>query len=547
MNQAGIEQDIRSNPQIPADFADRFWKQDPTLWGRDSDRQEFIGQFLGWINAPRQTLEQVAEIEAFAQAAHSEGIREAVVLGMGGSSLSALMLSQTFAAAGPVRLHVLDSTVPAEVLKFTDNAIFTPETTLFIVASKSGTTVEPLAFEECIYDHLVNNYGKDPANRCMVAITDPGSQMEARSRERGYRHTFLGEPTVGGRFSLLTVFGMVPAALAGVDIRSMLESVAETIGDPRHPGFELGRWMGHCALAGRDKITFVTSPGFESVGLWAEQLIAESTGKDGKGILPLATEPVGQPDTYGSDRAFILVDPPPSQAKLPERIGAPFLTLDTGDAHTLANTLYSLEIATGVAGAILDVNPFDQPNVQAAKDVAKRELASIQETGGLPKFNFEIEDSLVAISGSNGQTVGQALASFINQGCAGDVATFLAFIPETPQTTAHIQNMRSAIRDRLNLATAFGYGPRYLHSTGQFHKGGPDNGLYIVITAQDAADLLIPGMGVTLGQLKTAQALGDIGALRSNGRRVVHVHFKTSDVESALAQLSDALHIASAP
>lgn len=543
MNQSEIEIDIQKNPRIPVDFAERFWKKDVTLWGGNQTRKDFITQFLGWIDAPRQTLTQVAEIRAFAQELFSEGFREVVVLGMGGSSLSSLMVAKTMAPKGQINLNVLDSTVPAEILQYINQPGFEPETTLYIVASKSGSTVEPLAFEEYIYDQLVNNYGIDRANASLVAITDPGSQMEARAKVRGYRKIFLGEPTVGGRFSLFTVFGMVPAALAGVDIESILKSVESTIGDTDNPGFKIGQWLAACTLAGQDKITFLSIEQNESIALWAEQLIAESTGKDNKGVLPLATEPQGDPEAYGADRAFLALN----QTTRFDPSQFPVLNLNFNSNEDLAKLLYSLEIATAVAGAILDVNPFDQPNVQAAKNIAKRELAKIQAAGTLPELKFDVNSGALNIFGSNGQNAGESVANFLHNHNLGDVVSFLAFLPETEETTNIIQSLRAATRDRLNLATAFGYGPRYLHSTGQYHKGGPNNGLYIVITAEDKEDPDIPGMGATFGQLKMAQALGDIGALKENGRRVIHIHITSTDVERSLSQLADELHIAVAP
>jgi hypothetical protein len=337
---------------------------------------------------------------------------------------------------------------------------------------------------------------------------------------------------------------MVPAALAGIDIASMLNAVAVSIGDQNHPGFVLGEWLADCTLAGQDKITFITKKIDQSIGLWAEQLIAESTGKNGVGILPLATEPAGQPDSYGPDRAFIVITNQADRAQLESQIppGYPSRTLIYDSPAELAQILYQFEIATATAGAILDVNPFDQPNVQAAKEIAKRELAKIQATGNLPEHEFETNSGILQLQGAKAETVGQAVSNFLQNANPADVATILAFIPEQ-DTIEPIQAIRTAIRDRLKLATAFGYGPRYLHSTGQYHKGGPNNGLYIVITANDAIDPAIPGMNATFGQLKTAQALGDIGALRENNRRVVHLHINSNDAPNGLAQLKTELGI----
>ncbi|MBS1710908.1 MAG: hypothetical protein JSS71_04170 [Armatimonadetes bacterium] len=525
--------------------ADKIYAKDPSLWSSDPAVQRDIAAFLGWVDAPLRTRRLVPDIVGFAEEAKTAGFTDAVVLGMGGSSLSSLMFAHAFPDSGGLKLHVLDSTVPGDVLRVKRSVNL--KRTLILVASKSGTTIEPLAFEEYFFAALQEEVGRNAPSH-MVAITDPGSQMEARAKERGYRHVFLGEPEVGGRFSVFTVFGMVPAALAGLPVASILDDVCGLLESHDTHGFESGLFFGVLAKAGVDKVTFATPKHLEGVALWAEQLIAESTGKNGVGVLPLATEPLGQPESYGPDRLFFAVtDGSHASQPIPGPVQSPQVTAHIDSPQKLGKVLMWLELATAAAGAVLGVNPFDQPNVQAAKDIAKSELVKIQQSGRLPDVRFDIEDDILAISGSNGQTVGQALSAFINQGQIGDVATFLAFLPESPQTTAHIQTMRAAIRDRLNLATAFGYGPRYLHSTGQYHKGGPNNGLYIVLTAQDAEDPAIPGMGATFGQLKMAQAIGDIGALRANGRRVVHVHLKTDDVERALAQLSDALHIASAP
>ena len=539
MDQSQAEAVVSQSDFKSSAIAPRLYRKDATLWSQDQTVQKDVAAFLGWVDAPTRTLAQIDEIESFAAEITEAGFTDAVVLGMGGSSLSSLMFASAFPNSKGLKLHVLDSTVPGDVLKI-DRSVRL-KTTLFIVASKSGTTVEPLAFEEYFYQRLTEELG-DQAPQHIVATTDPGSQMQARAQERGYRKIFLGEPEVGGRFSVFTVFGMVPAALIGLPVRKMLEAVTALYNDQDAEGIETGIWYGELAKAGVDKITFLTSPEFAGVALWAEQLIAESTGKHGFGTLPLATEPEGQPEVYGADRTFFLIN---TESPVTESFSSITVTIDS--PIDFAELLYRFEIATATAGAILGVNPFDQPNVQAAKIIAQKELEKIQATGTLPELKFDVESRELAISGSNGQNVGQALASFLHNHNSGDVVQFLAFLPETDQTTDQIQSIRTATRDRLNLATAFGYGPRYLHSTGQYHKGGPNNGLYVVLTSEDAEDPQIPGMGASFGQLKMAQALGDIGALKDNQRRVVQIHCKTTDVNKALAQLADELHVAVAP
>ncbi len=526
--------DSLSLPPLPADFAARFWRKDSGLWGET--HAESAGQFLGWIDIAQSTLRQADEVDQFVRQALGDGIQQAVVLGMGGSSLSALMLADGFTTHSGLELHVLDSTVPGDVLRIRRQVDLAR--TLFIVASKSGTTIEPLSFEEYFYDQLQRELPGEGAKR-MVAITDPGSEMEARARERGYRHIFKGEPTVGGRFSIFSVFGMVPAALLGLDFRAMLQQVIDSSGADDHPGFELGQWMAACLHNRRDKLTFITSTGFDSVGLWAEQLIAESTGKNGKGMLPIATEPTGDPREYGEDRAFFVISHPDRSASIATQVppGVPTQTRTVADPVQLAALLFELEIATATLGALLEVNPFDQPNVQAAKDIARAELNNIQESGETRRPEADITDGLLFLSGTSGSNVAEAIDSFVgdtNRICA----TVLAFLPESAPTTEAIQQIRVALRSRHRCATAFGYGPRYLHSTGQYHKGGTNNGRFIIVTAEPAQDIPIPGMNATFGQLMRAQAMGDLGALRQNGRAVLHLHIASTDPAPILDKLA---------
>ncbi len=526
-------------------FVDRLGAKDGTLWSSDPAVIDFVESFLGWVDVPSRTLRLVPEIVAFREKLLAEGISDAVVLGMGGSSLSALMFAEMYPEAGGLRLHVLDSTVPADVARIREAVVL--DRTVFIVASKSGTTVEPLAMEEFFWAELQAAVGED-AKRHMVAITDPGSEMEARAKSRGYRKIFLGEPEVGGRFSVFSPFGIVPAGLSGLDISGMLKTVVLRMpGGEAGPraGLELGSWLGELSLIGVDKVTFVSkSPG--TFGLWAEQLVAESTGKGGKGVLPLALEPFGEREVYGRDRCFYVFgeagDLTPLRVGIGLHEGDLVLERKVSSQIELAELLYDWEVATAVSGAILGVNPFDQPNVQQAKDIAKKRLTAIQETGTVSLGEPEAEYLGVSIYGGGQGGVAERLSEFLNQATVGDHVAFLAFLPETEEATAILQRIRKGVRDRTMAATSLGYGPRYLHSTGQFHKGGPNNGLFVVFTAEDALDFEIPGMGVSFGQLKTAQALGDIGALEENGRRVIHVHLG-EDVVDGLGVVARSLGV----
>ncbi|MBX3113403.1 MAG: hypothetical protein KF836_02460 [Fimbriimonadaceae bacterium] len=544
MNQAEANAIIASSNWNEAEIAAKLYSKDPSLWSSDPSVQADVAAFLGWVDAPRRTREQSPEILEFVEEVKKAGFTDAVVLGMGGSSLSSLMFSQAFPNMGGLKLHVLDSTNPVDVQRIRNSVPL--NRTLFIVASKSGTTVEPLAFEEFFYSELQKEMGEN-ASQHMVAITDPGSQMEARATERKYRKIFLGEPEVGGRFSVFTVFGMVPAALAGLPVESILGEVCSLVENNDTHGITAGIFLGELAKNGVDKVTFANPPEFDGIALWAEQLIAESTGKHGVGTLPLATEPLATPDCYGKDRVFFVVGGKDFNPAIPTQDQAPRLTSKIDSPEYLAKVLYWLEIATATCGAVLGVNPFDQPNVQAAKDIARTELQKIQAAGSVPEISYEIASQNLRLNGSHGGTVGEAVANFIHQAPEGSQIAFLAFLPESEGVTGAIQEIRAATTARLKLATSFGYGPRYLHSTGQYHKGGPNNGYYIVFTSEDAADFDIPGMDATFGQLKMAQALGDIGALQSNGRAVIHVHLATTDVVGALHQLAAELHIAVAP
>lgn len=529
-------------------FAERFWAHDATLWSSDPETEEFIRAFMGWTNIAGQMLPEVPRLEAFADAVRADGFTDFVVCGMGGSSLCALALAQAVGAASAMQAHVLDSTDPGKVLCLADSVDLAK--TLFIVASKSGTTVEPKAFEDYFWERCQASLGADAAQH-FVAVTDPGSLMEKESLARGYREIFLGVPEIGGRYSVLSPFGLVPAALMGVDLKGLLES-AESIGPSAglafadNDGFALGAALGALALRGRDKLTFLTSDRLSAFGLWGEQLIAESTGKDGKGVFPLAQEPFGSPGSYSDDRVFAVIHDGTPSAAVAQQLGqalaaagAPVLYREVPDTASLGKEFLAWELATATIGSVLGLNPFDQPNVQEAKDIAKRKLAEVQAKGAVDLGEPDSQSGQISVYGSPGPFEG-CLGRFLAQHHVGDYVALLAFLTETDATTVALQALRARIRDDLKVATSLGYGPRYLHSTGQFHKGGPNTGLFVVLTGGDTVDAEIPGMGVGFRDLKNAQAAGDIDALLGKGRRVLHVDLGP-DVANGIRALASTL------
>lgn len=502
----------------------RIWQKDHTLWGKDPTE---IANRLGWLTVTDQMLEQVPALEAFAREVKDAGYQDVVLLGMGGSSLGPEVLRRAFERReGYPRLHVLDSTVP-DWIKSVTHAI-DPKRTLFIVSSKSGTTIEPLSFYK-YFRKLVDSGDH------FVAITDPGTPLERMAAEHGFRRTFLNPPTLGGRYSVLSYFGLVPAALAGVDLIKLLdradqmrEGCASVIATDQNPGAWLGAVIGSLARRGRDKLTLVTSPGLESFGLWVEQLLAESTGKKGKGIVPVAGEPLSEPSNYGRDRLFVYLrlDGESQHDEAVQRLqdaGHPVVRLDLRDKYDLGGEFFRWEYATAVAGALLEINPFDQPDVQLAKDQTDRLLAEYQQTGRFPS------------SESSGD-----LEEFLRQAHQGDYLAIMAYLPQTPEVEEAMAELRRHVVEEHRIATTFGYGPRFLHSTGQLYKGGPKSALFLQIVAQRTEDLEIPGEPYTFGVLADAQALGDLQALQERGRRVAHVRLGV-DYASGLRRLVESL------
>lgn len=529
-------------------FVTRMWQRDATLWSSDPDGRRLIGNSLGWMNVAEKMRAALPEIESFAAEARESGFSHCVYMGMGGSSLCPLVFERSYEpAAGGLELRVLDSTDPATVLAL-ESAV-PPERTLFFVASKSGTTAEPLAFDQYFYGRLREQYG-DEAGARMAAVTDPGSKLESIARKRGYRHTFLNFADIGGRFSALSYFGLVPAVMMGIDAGSLLDRALEMSGrcrapEAENPGVILGAAMGELALGGRDKVTLVVPGSLAALGAWLEQLIAESTGKQGRGLLPVAAEPLGAPEDYGDDRLFIHIrltgdEDTAAGEKLAALAGAgqPLVTIDIADKLDLGGEFFRWEVATATAGVVLGINPFDQPNVQESKDNTNRLLAQVEAKGALPPEAPDLEEGNLSFMGAaTARSAAAALSSFLEQARPGDYLALLAYLFESPAIDGELERIRLAVRRQSRLATTAGYGPRYLHSTGQLHKGGPDTGLFLLLTADDVQDAAIPGAAYGFSAFKNAQARGDMEALRGHDRRVMRVHLN-GDTQKALAQLA---------
>ncbi len=506
----------------------RIWAKDDTLWGEHG--QPEVADRLGWLNAHETYGEQIDDLEDFAREAAEAGYTDTVLLGMGGSSLAPEVLRRSFGHAlhGRLRLHVLDSTDPGAVLA--QERAVDLEHTLFLVSTKSGGTIETRS----LFEHF---WSLRPHGEQYVAITDPGSSLEALADERGFRRTFLNDPDVGGRYSALTYFGLVPAALMGIDLDSLLEGAgvaaeACSAGSTTegNSGLWLGIAVGALALQARDKLTFVVERPIESFGLWVEQLVAESLGKHGKGAVPVTDEPLGGPDVYGEDRVFsYLRDMDEPEEEFDERVKAlaaanqPTVTLSAGGPGDLGRIFFFAEFATAVAGWVLGINPFDQPDVQAAKDMTAKILGEIESGGALHEPQDAGDDELRALVGA---------------ARAGDYVAILGFMAPSAEVDAAIAELRAAIRDATKATTTFGYGPRYLHSTGQLHKGGPPSGRFLVLVHDGPEDVDIPGKPFTFAVLKNAQAFGDLETLRARGRKAEKLRLHGEDLAEAVRGLT---------
>jgi len=534
-------------------FGHRLWDKDPSLWKQDLPNQEMIRNALGWLHVAEKMEGNVRQLRDFAAEVRAAGYRQVVHMGMGGSSLAPWVFQKTLAKTGDgLPLCVLDTTDPAAILKIEREV--SPAETLFIVASKSGRTAEGIAFGDYFYAK-VKTLKDARAGENFVAITDPGTPLERRSQEQGFRRTFLNFNDIGGRYSALSYFGLVPAILMGIDISELLiralrmeHACASFVPVRENPGVVLGTIMGELARRGRNKVTFLMPQSTAALGWWLEQLIAESTGKEGKGILPVAGEPLGPLSVYDKDRLFVHIRPR-DEADEPldrfvqelQKTGEPLITILMEDRFDLGQEFFRWELATATAGAILGINPFDQPNVQESKDNTNRLLTHIRETGKLhlPPPALE-EGPLRFYAMKAAPSAQQCLKAFFSQARPGDYISLQAYVPETPAMTESLQAIRQRLRDTRGLATTLGYGPRFLHSTGQFHKGGPNTGLFLQLTADDFEDAPIPGTPYTFGIFRQAQAQGDLEALRKHRRRVLRIHLG-SNALGGLEALSQVL------
>ncbi|HUI43271.1 MAG TPA: bifunctional transaldolase/phosoglucose isomerase [Terriglobia bacterium] len=539
-------------------LARRLWSRDSVLWtGADE------GSWLGWLGV---TEDQRAHLHHFQEAAvDASGFSHALLLGMGGSSLCPEVMEQTFGKiAGHPELLVLDSTDPAQIRAFERR--IDPARTLFIVSSKSGSTLEPNILHQYFFEVARRAVGEKEAGGRFIAITDPGSKLESIARAQGFRNLYFGDPSIGGRYSALSNFGMVPAAVMGVDVPKFLEradvmvqATSASVPLEQNPGVVLGGILGLAARAGRDKVTLTTSPGVRDLGAWLEQLLAESTGKSGKGLIPVDREELGPPEVYGADRVFVALAlasetdaaRDAALARL-EQAGHPVVRITLGSAYDLGQEFFRWEVATAVAGSILGINAFNQPDVEAAKVAARRLTDAYEKSGKLPSETplaedagiklFADERNAAELKAAAGKDAGLAswLRAHLGRLQAGHYFAMLAYVEMSAAHERELQALRHAVRDRKRVATCLGFGPRFQHSTGQAYKGGPNTGVFLQITCDDAQDLPVPGQKYTFGTVKAAQARGDLQVLAERGRRALRVHLGP-DVAQGLATLRQAI------
>jgi transaldolase/glucose-6-phosphate isomerase len=535
----------------------RLWQRDKSVW-TDTDEDKW----LGWLNSPAEA--DIADYEDYAQKVRGQDFTDAVVLGMGGSSLGPEVLAQTFARRpGFPKLHVLDSTDPAQVRTMETSVNLAK--TVFIVSSKSGGTTEPNAMKDYFFARVSETIGAEKAGHRFIAVTDPGSSLEKVATRQGFARIFHGEPSIGGRYSVLSPFGLVPAATAGIDLRTLLKhtlamvrSCGPDVPPHENPGVQLGLAMGLAGLEGRDKVTILSSPKVADFGAWAEQLIAESTGKEGKGLIPIDGEPLADAAIYGRDRFFIDIrtegeDDAAHDERLValEQAGHPVVRIVMKSIDHIGQEFYRFEMATAVAGAVLGINPFNQPDVEDAKIKTRELTAAFEKSGALPAekpvmslaqadlFTDEANALALRKAGADGD-LGSWLKAHLARSGAGDYVALLAYIERDLPHIDALQRMRLEVRAKRHVATCAEFGPRFLHSTGQAYKGGPDSGVFLQITAEDARDLPVPGQKASFGVIKAAQARGDFDVLTERGRRALRVHLK-GDLAAGLKMLDAAI------
>jgi RpiB/LacA/LacB family sugar-phosphate isomerase len=528
------------------DFLDRLWVKDASLWKGEAPA---IRNRLGWLTSPTIMRGHTDDIKTFADEIRRLQFTHVVVLGMGGASLCGEVFNLAFGSKmGFPDLVLLDSTDPATVKQTFERLNLSR--TLFIVASKSGDTLETLAFYE-YFRGQVEASSVPRAGIHFVAITDPGRPLDKIASETGFRRTFLNPASIGGRYSALSFFGLVPAALMGIDIKilldrahAMVEACGNAVSARDNAAVRLGGALAGLAKVGRDKVTLVLSRQLRALGPWIEELLAESLGKDGKGLVPVDDEPLGSPAVYGDDRVFVAItldgdDSSELYLNALEDAGHPVIRIPLKDPLEVGAEFFRWELATAAAGAALGVNPFDEPDVVRGRETTATLLSSWKKSRRLPEWPVDVAEgglTLLTNSAAKSASVSQGLQAFLGQAGPGDYIAILAYLPPTADNRSRLQELRTLLRDRLRVATTVGFGPRYLHSTGQLHKGGRANGLFLQITGEDKDDMAIPGSGYGFATLKAAQALGDLQTLRDAGRRVVRVHL-TGKQPQALEQL----------
>jgi glucose-6-phosphate isomerase len=539
----------------------RFWKKDPSLWTREGEEK-----WLGWIDIVERQRQALASYEALAEDVRKTGFKSALLLGMGGSSLCPEVLSVTFGRQeGFPELVIVDSTDPAQVKAAHDKVNLAE--TLVVVASKSGSTLEPNVLKQYFFEEMKKAVGAEKAGSHFLAITDPGSKMEQVAKADGFRHIFYGDPTIGGRFSALSPFGVVAATVAGLDVSKLLDEAGKAVASAKlapaqNSAVQLGLLMGLAANAGRDKITIFTSPEIYDLGAWMEQLIAESTGKLGKGITPVDREAIAAPEAYGNDRIFVylrlggridasrnaILD---AKVLALETAGHPVVKIEVTDLYEIFGQFFTWEVATAVAGSVMEVNPFDQPDVESAKIETKALTSAYEETGKLAVHTAVLVENGISLYAADayaatlkatapGKTLVGYLKAHLDQIHAGDYFAALAFLPMFAEHEAVIQGLRHKVRNAKRVATCLGFGPRFLHSTGQDYKGGPNSGVFLQITADHAVDLAIPGQKYSFGVVIDAQAAGDLAVLEARGRRALRVHLG-ADIAAGLKMLAAAV------